>query len=377
MEKANYNALFNEQYAMRTPTVKIFCSAPGHFRAVTFSNPIHYLDPATRTYEPIDNSLVKTDSGLKNKANGDMAVVLQTARIIVKHPRGASLSWWIEGAEARTPEIQELKREEGTERMLSCLFSDPEDEADLSNEQKKVRDGYLQEAAAEFDRHRFGNLARFKENVKGTQPFATEFAYDVENRPTTLNYGSDRKTVYEYDAIGRILSKKVYISSNSYIKSEYTYFAGINGSSTNLVSQIVIKKSSGTQISKQVYDYDDLSRIKSVVETPGSAAGNKIEYFYDALGQLTRVNDPFDTAAGTTWVFSYDVGGNIVSKTAYPYTTGDPGSARKICTFTYGNSNWRDLLTGQSTAVNGVTSSTAITRDAIGNRLSDGICCGN
>ena len=98
----------------------------------------------------------------------------------------------------------------------------------------------------------YGNLAKFKETVKGTQPFATEFVYDDENRPITLNYGADRKTVYTYDDIGRILSKKVYVSSNSYIVSEYTYFAGINGSSTNLVRQIVIKKNGSTQISKQV-----------------------------------------------------------------------------------------------------------------------------
>ncbi|MBQ3669193.1 MAG: hypothetical protein II920_08210 [Clostridia bacterium] len=52
----------------------------------------------------------------------------------------------------------------------------------------------------------------------------------------------------------------------------------------------------------------------------------KFTYEYDALGQLIRVNDLNDTtvsATGTTWIYTYDRDGNILSKTAYAYTTGE------------------------------------------------------
>ena len=88
---------------------------------------------------------------------------------------------------------------------------------------------------------------------------------------------------------------------------------------------------------------------------------------YDAIGQLIRVNDQWDTTAGTTgttWVFTYDLGGNILTKNAYAYTTGTVGTAVQSHNYTYGNAGWKDLLT----AYDGTT----ITYDQIGNPLSDG-----
>ena len=40
----------------------------------------------------------------------------------------------------------------------------------------------------------------------------------------------------------------------------------------------------------------------------------------------------------------YNVGGNIVSKTEYAYTTGNVGTATKVYNYTYGNA-WKDQLT--------------------------------
>ena len=85
-------------------------------------------------------------------------------------------------------------------------------------------------------------------------------------------------------------------------------------------------------------------------------------YAYDALGQLIRVNDPHENA---TWVYNYDRGGNILSKVKYAYTTGAVGTALETIPYAYGDANWKDKLT----AYNG----TAITYDAIGNPLNDGM----
>ena len=89
--------------------------------------------------------------------------------------------------------------------------------------------------------------------------------------------------------------------------------------------------------------------------------GVTTSYIYDALGQLIRVDDEQENA---TWVYVYDQGGNILSKRKYALgvTEGEPLESK---TFSYGNANWRDQLT----AVDGV----AISYDAIGNPLSDGI----
>ena len=80
------------------------------------------------------------------------------------------------------------------------------------------------------------------------------------------------------------------------------------------------------------------------------------------LGQLIRVNDPHENA---TWVYNYDRGGNITSKVKYAYTTGALGTAVETIPYAYSDSNWKDKLT----AYNG----TAITYDAIGNPLNDGM----
>ena len=68
-------------------------------------------------------------------------------------------------------------------------------------------------------------------------------------------------------------------------------------------------------------------------------------------------------SSGTTWVYAYDLGGNILSKKAYAYTTGTLGAAVHTDTYAYGDANWKDKLT----AFNGKT----ITYDAIGNPLKD------
>lgn len=67
---------YGEDLTKRTAFGKVICARPNRFRAVNYSQQIHYLDPDTKRYELIDNTLIKTDAGLTNKANGDMRVAL-------------------------------------------------------------------------------------------------------------------------------------------------------------------------------------------------------------------------------------------------------------------------------------------------------------
>ncbi len=104
------------------------------------------------------------------------------------------------------------------------------------------------------------------------------------------------------------------------------------------------------------YGYDSAVNIALL-----RMGGKTTTYRYNALQQLVRENNQ---AAGKTWFYTYDAGGNILTKKEYAYTTGTVGTVQKTINYTYGNNQWKDLLT----AYNGKT----ISSDAVGNMTSDG-----
>jgi RHS repeat-associated protein len=63
-----------------------------------------------------------------------------------------------------------------------------------------------------------------------------------------------------------------------------------------------------------------------------------------------------------TIVYDYDVGGNILSKTEYPYTIGTLVTATKTINYNYTDANWKDMLTSYD--------GKEITYDEIGNPLT-------
>ena len=66
--------------------------------------------------------------------------------------------------------------------------------------------------------------------------------------------------------------------------------------------------------------------------------------------------------SGKTYIWTYDKGGNILTKSEYAYTAGTPGEPLNTVNYSYGNSDWKDLLT----EYNG----TAISYDLSGNPLN-------
>lgn len=198
--------------------------------------------------------------------------------------------------------------------------------------------------------------------------YTTGFGYDAENRVTALVYGTG-SIGYIYDKLGRI-TKRTLTPSATGIDTTYTYLPGGQGtnSTTGLIQSIT---QGGVTLT---YTYDACGNITQV-ETGTLLTG----YTYDAIGRLTRVDDQTDTtadASGTTWVFTYDLGGNILTKKAYAYTTGSVSGltpteshtytygATTINGISYGRNDWLDMLA----AHDGV----GISYDAIGNPTNDG-----
>ncbi len=91
-----------------------------------------------------------------------------------------------------------------------------------------------------------------------------------------------------------------------------------------------------------------------------SPGENRELYTYDSRNQLIRHDSK---THNKTWTFSYDLGGNILQKNEYDYTTGTPGTANSTVNYTYGTGASADRVTsfgGQSVTYDGLGNITAI-----------------
>ena len=200
---------------------------------------------------------------------------------------------------------------------------------------------------------------------------AVQWGYDDENnlssQTQTLN-GNTYTTQYTYDKDNRLTKTTAGNVSAGYTYDAYGRMTGIvtkSGDSTVLNSTISYNSPSNTATSTQVADWNDgLTTYSYIYNDNGNIASISSDnrtatYEYDTLNRLTRANDPI---AGKTWVYSYDSGGNILKRSEYAYTANALGTPSEEVTYTYGDSQWKDLLT----AYNGKP----ITYDEIGNPLT-------
>ncbi len=163
-----------------------------------------------------------------------------------------------------------------------------------------------------------------------------------------LGYG---KISYTYDTLGRVTGTVTW--DNAY-KEDFLY--------SYITYRQLDENTTTTQISRYTvggkdydYTYDGNGNILTITVDDTLCES----YTYDALNQLIRENS---VTQNKTIVYTYDNGGNILSKTEYPYTLGEPAQATNTVNYTYGDTNWKDKMTGYN--------GTAITYDDIGNPLS-------
>ncbi len=118
------------------------------------------------------------------------------------------------------------------------------------------------------------------------------------------------------------------------------------------------------------YEYDATGNITGIYRYVDGVKTYFYTYVYDEAGQLVRENMFEDNK---TIIYVYDVGGNIVSKTEYEYTLGEITEnmlPKKASNYTYGDAEYKDLLTGYTFTESSETVNTLLTYDAIGNVTS-------
>lgn len=152
---------------------------------------------------------------------------------------------------------------------------------------------------------------------------------------------------YEYDNLARLSKRNLQLTTP--FTTQYTYLQGNSiGTTTDLIESIT------NGDNKLSYTYDESGNITTISEN----GELKATYCYDEISQLVREDNLY---LNKTITYSYDNGGNLLSVTEYPYTTGDLGTATATVTYSYEDTNWKDKLTNYN--------GQAITYDEIGNPL--------
>lgn len=174
-----------------------------------------------------------------------------------------------------------------------------------------------------------GQLVGQTWNIEGTV-YSESYTYAEDGTLSSMTTATGQTLQMTYDDLQRLTS----VASNLYTKN-YTY-KNLSDRTTNLVSQLQYTDLPTTLAFG--YTYDALGNIATYTAPDGEV----ITYTYDNLGQL------LSAVGDQTYTYTYDSVGNLLTANGHTYT--------------YGNADWRDLLTafdGQS-----------ITYDASGNPLS-------
>lgn len=199
----------------------------------------------------------------------------------------------------------------------------------------------------------------------GDRLLTTRLESDADGKPIRASYdvaaGKTMAAELRYDDLGRLTNRGASLTSNGtanplyWVNYLYKELPGLK-SSEQVYAMDYTFGGSQTQFNHTyTYSYDAAGNITSV-----SKNGElRQSYVYDEAGQLVRVND---LDQNRTITYQYDAGGNIRSRKEYAYTTGELGTATGTANYTYGNANWKDLLTSYD--------GKAITYDAIGNPLT-------
>jgi len=189
----------------------------------------------------------------------------------------------------------------------------------------------------------------------------TKYVYDDENRLVKTILDNNKEITYTHDIYGRLTGKILNTTNN--LNYAYTYEASDRGegyTTTKTYTETI-----GDTTYKYTYDdYGNITKIQSI--NVNNTETTLYTYTYDNYNQLKNVNDQ---VTNTYTTYYHDESGNITRKyvqNLHP-TNGYPVGVQSDVYYTYGDSEWKDLLT----TYNGQN----LTYDAMGNPLNyrDGI----
>ncbi len=204
---------------------------------------------------------------------------------------------------------------------------------------------------------------------KGSNKSSTSVSYNPREEVESVTWNTNNSTSlisYTRDFLRRIKTSTYKVNSNAILTTTYNYLEvdkdeAIQGNdtTTNVLSSVVNSYNGGSNTYN--YTFDDFGNISKI------EYGNyENTYQYDKLNQLVRENNQ---ELGKTYTFEYDNGGNLKVAKTYNYTAGDiTGNPISKEEYTYGDSGWKDLLTGYKVTENNVvTVNGTIEYDNIGN----------
>ncbi|MCH5180967.1 MAG: hypothetical protein J1F32_07120 [Erysipelotrichales bacterium] len=178
------------------------------------------------------------------------------------------------------------------------------------------------------------NMTRYSDS--DNLEFQTYFNYDNahDNRIIGVDISSGTQLKVDYDALGRVVSKKVLNDNHIILEDEFD-FLQYGENTIDLINEHIIKVN-GEVLDIVSYKYDVAGNIISEERDEF-----KTRYGYDKLNRLVREDNP---RLNKTNVYKYDNGGNILLKKEYPYTLDEQLIGGVVTNYTYRSDGWRDQL---------------------------------
>ena len=210
---------------------------------------------------------------------------------------------------------------------------------------------------------RHATVKSFSYSIPGIVDSATETFYDNTSTTDSISDGaltsmalfSNSWLYYRYDNLSRLTERDV----GNILTEHQAYLAGSGTCTTTTLPETfyTTAKGSSTKLSGFQYTYNavgNVTRITNLLDNSYTA------FAYDKIGQMQYATE-YD-ANGTAQIrykYFYDNAGNL---TSWMIQNGAATVTEEEHTYTYGDANWKDLLT----AFDGHT----ITYDGSGNPLS-------
>lgn len=195
----------------------------------------------------------------------------------------------------------------------------------------------------------------------GGKTYTEYYSYDdaTDGSMTSFRTTAEQTLHFTYDALRRLQKTTVTDGSGTLFTVARSYYT-TGGKATTRTEYFNYRMPNGSLIAGDRYVYDALGNITELQEAElasgSSARRTKVRYTYDGQNQLrtetryTYSSNTDTTGTPVTYTYNYDTAGNLQSVQKNGAT---------VQTYTYGDSQWRDLLT----KVGGTT----ISYDASGN----------